>query len=113
MPRKVALLIGVSQYGEGLEPLSAAPNDVSAVQRVLEHPQMAGFDQVQSLVEPGLVEMQDAIWHLFSQCQKDDLLLFYFSGHGITDDLNQLYLANRQTSKDNFRARAVPARFIQ
>lgn len=113
MSRKVALLIGVSEYGEGLPPLSAAPNDVAALQRVLEHPQMAGFDQVDVLIGPGLVEMQDAILQLFADCARDDLLLLYFSGHGITDDLNRLYLANCQTSKDNFRARAVPASFIQ
>lgn len=57
MPRKVALLIGVSRYDEGLEPLSATPNDVRTFQRVLENPQMAGFDQVQTLIDPGLVEM--------------------------------------------------------
>lgn len=113
MPKKVALLIGVSEYGEGLPTLSAAPKDVAALQRVLENSEMAGFNQVKSLINPGLVEMQDAILELFSQCAKEDLLLLYFSGHGITDDMNHLYLANHQTSKDNFRARAVPASFIQ
>ncbi len=111
--RKVALLIGVSHYGEGLLPLSAAPNDVAALQRVLANPQMAGFDQVDCLIDPELVAMQRAIQQLFSQCQRDDLLLLYFSGHGITDDNHHLYLANCLTSKDDYEATAVPARFIQ
>jgi formylglycine-generating enzyme required for sulfatase activity len=112
VPRK-ALLIGVSHYGDGLPPLSAAPNDVAALQRVLANPQMAGFDQVECLIDPELVAMQLAMRRLFSECQRDDLLLLYFSGHGITDDNHHLYLANCLTSKADFEATAVPARFIQ
>ena len=72
MPKKVALLIGVSQYGEGLPPLSAAPQDVAALKHVLENPNMAGFDQVETVTDPGLVDMQRAIQQLCNQCVKDD-----------------------------------------
>jgi formylglycine-generating enzyme required for sulfatase activity len=113
VPKKVALLIGVSQYGEGLPPLLAAPNDVAALQRVLENSEMGGFDQVEPLIDPGLVDMQQAIRKLCSHCQKDDLLLLYFSGHGLTDDSNHLYFATRLTNKHDFEATAVPASFIQ
>jgi uncharacterized caspase-like protein len=37
MPKKVALLIGVSQYEAGLPPLPASPNDVEAMRRVLQN----------------------------------------------------------------------------
>lgn len=114
MPKKVALLIGVSQYGEGLPSLSATPHDVAALKRVLENPEMAGFDQVEPLIDPDLVAMQEAIQELFANRAKDDLLLLYFSGHGIRDpNTKHLYLASRQTNKDRFRARAVPASFVQ
>ena len=112
-PNKFALLIGVSQYGEGLPPLSATPQDVAALKRVLENPTMAEFDQVETLVNPDLVTMQQAIQKLYRQRAKDDLVLLYFSGHGITDDNNHLYFATRLTSKDGFEATAVPARFLQ
>ena len=112
-PKKSALLIGVSQYGEGLEELLATPQDVAALKRVLENPQMAEFDQVETLVNPDLVTMQQAIQKLYRQRAKDDLVLLYFSGHGITDDNNHLYFATRLTSKDGFEATAVPARFVQ
>ena len=111
--KKFALLIGVSQYGEGLPPLLATPQDVAALKRVLENPAMAEFDQVETLVNPALVEMQQAIQQLYRQRAKDDLVLLYFSGHGITDDNNHLYFATRLTSKDGFEATAVPARFVQ
>ncbi|MCL1469370.1 caspase, EACC1-associated type [Argonema antarcticum] len=113
MPRKVALLIGVSEYGEGIPPLSAPPNDVAAMKRVLENHQMGQFDEVETLIDPELVQMTKAIQKLFKSCGKDDLVLLFFSGHGITDDDNKLYLATRLTAKDDFEATAVPASFVQ
>jgi hypothetical protein len=43
MPKKVALLIGVSHYEAGLPPLPAAPNDVEAMRRVLQDPNIGGL----------------------------------------------------------------------
>ncbi len=110
---KKALLIGVSQYEAGLPPLAAAPKDVAAMLRILQNPELGAFDDVKTLIDPDLVEMQEAIALLFQSCQKGDLGLLYFSGHGITDDGDQLYLATRRTSRDRFKANSVPASFIQ
>ncbi|MFZ9739838.1 MAG: SUMF1/EgtB/PvdO family nonheme iron enzyme, partial [Prochlorotrichaceae cyanobacterium] len=44
---------------------------------------------------------------------KDDFVLLFFSGHGITDDTNHLYLTTQRTAKHNFEATAVPAQFVQ
>ena len=35
---KIALLIGVSEYEEGLAPLPSAVKDIKELQRVLQHP---------------------------------------------------------------------------
>jgi formylglycine-generating enzyme required for sulfatase activity/uncharacterized caspase-like protein len=110
---KKALLIGVSQYEAGLPPLAAAPKDVAAMLRVLQSPELGAFDEVKTLIDPDLEAMQTAIDLLFQGCQKGDLGLLYFSGHGITDDSDRLYLATRRTSKDTFRSTAVSANFIQ
>ncbi|MEI6430369.1 MAG: SUMF1/EgtB/PvdO family nonheme iron enzyme [Pseudanabaena sp. ELA607] len=110
---KKALLIGVSQYEAGLPPLAAAPKDVAAMLRVLQSPELGAFDDVKTLIDPDLEAMQTAIDLLFQGCQKGDLGLLYFSGHGITDDSDRLYLATRRTSKDTFRSTAVSASFIQ
>ncbi|MFN4875074.1 MAG: caspase family protein, partial [Aphanizomenon sp.] len=37
MAKKIALLIGVSEYGAGIPPLSSALNDVEAMERVLQN----------------------------------------------------------------------------
>ena len=113
MSRKVALLIGVSEYGEGIPSLSAPLNDVAAMERVLKNPNMGGFDEVEPLINPDLAAMQKAVQQIFANCHKDDLVLLFFSGHGITDDNNRLYLATKGTSKDFYQATSVPASFIQ
>jgi Caspase domain len=43
---KIALLIGVSEYGEGISPLSAALNDLEAMERVLQNPNLGAFEIV-------------------------------------------------------------------
>jgi Ca2+-binding EF-hand superfamily protein len=111
-PKKVALLIGVSEYRAGLPPLPAAPNDVEAMRRVLQDPNLGGFDVVERLLNPDPFAMQDAIEKLFAECQKDDLALLFFSGHGITDDNGRLFLTTCLTNEKRFRATSVPASFV-
>ena len=112
MSRKIALLIGVNRYGKGIPPLSAPVNDVAAMKRVLENPEMGGFE-LETLLDPDPILMRKEIKKLFTSCGREDLLLLFFSGHGITDDENKLYLATSITAKDDFEATAVPASFIQ
>lgn len=99
---KFALLIGVSEYEPGLNPLPAAVKDVKAMQRVLKNPETGGFADadITVLENPQRQVMEEAIEHLFANRQKDDLVLLYFSGHGIKDDIGILYLATSQTRKN-------------
>ena len=100
---KVALLIGVSEYLPGLPPLPGAVKDVEAMQRILTNPEMGGFAEadVTMLKNPQRQEMEDAIEQLFNNRQKEDLVLLYFSGHGIKDERGKLYLSTRATRKEN------------
>ncbi|MBO3457449.1 SUMF1/EgtB/PvdO family nonheme iron enzyme [Aetokthonos hydrillicola Thurmond2011] len=100
---KVALLIGVSEYKPGLNPLPAAVKDVEAMRRVLLNSQMGNFavENITVLENPQPLEMQYAIYNLFANRQRDDLVLLYFSGHGIKDESGRLYLASRETYKEN------------
>lgn len=113
---KVALLIGVSQYGPGFNQLTAAVNDVEAMQRVLQHPDMGDFHEVQPLIDPDPQEMGTAIEKLFGDGSRDDLLLLFFSGHGVKDESGNLYLATRTTRKNDrgglIRSTAIASRFV-
>jgi formylglycine-generating enzyme required for sulfatase activity/uncharacterized caspase-like protein len=113
---KVGLLIGVSEYQPGLNPLPAAVKDIEALRRVLQDPEMGGFDEVKTLANPEPHAMQLAIETLFDSRAKDDLVLLFFSGHGIKDDGGRLYFASRSTrknAKENLiKSTAVPASFV-
>jgi tetratricopeptide (TPR) repeat protein len=113
---KVALLIGVSEYEPGLNPLPAAVKDIEALRRVLQDPEMGGFDQVKTLANPDRQAMESEIEMLFDGRAKDDLVLLFFSGHGIKDDASTLYFASRNTRKnakgDLIRSTAVETRFV-
>ncbi|MBW4689625.1 MAG: GUN4 domain-containing protein [Komarekiella atlantica HA4396-MV6] len=113
MAKKIALLIGVSEYGEGIPPLSSALNDVEAMQRVLQNPSLGDFEQIERLLNPDAIAMRRAIQKLFREATKEDLVLLFFSGHGITNDEGHLYLTTRITAKKDFEATAVDANFIQ
>jgi uncharacterized caspase-like protein len=100
---KVALLIGVSNYEPGLDPLPSAVKDVEALQQVLTNPEMGGFnaDDITVLRNPDRQTMADAIYRLFTNHKKDDLVLLYFSRHGVIDDNGEFYFASRSTRKDD------------
>lgn len=101
---KFALLIGVSEYSEGLRPISSAILDVEAMRRVLEHPDMGAFDQVTDQVtvlrNPDKGSMEKAVEVLFANRQRDDLVLLYFSGHGLKDQKARFFLSTRDTGRD-------------
>ncbi len=115
---KIALLIGVSEYGAGLKPLPSSLNDVDAMQRVLTHPEMGGFAEadLKVLRNPQCQVMREAIEELFAARHKDDLVLLYFSGHGVKDDRGKLFLTTTITRKnergDLMRSTAVTATFL-
>ena len=50
--RKIALLIGVGDYGAGLKSLQCPVNGVTAMQTVLQNPEIGGFDEAQVLINP-------------------------------------------------------------
>jgi uncharacterized caspase-like protein len=113
---KVALLIGVSDYEPGLNSLPAAVKDIEALERVLKDPEMGGFDEVKAIANPDRQRMEFEIETLFSGRTKEDLVLLFFSGHGIKDDGGKLYFATRITRKNPkgelIRSTAVATNFV-
>ncbi len=114
---KIALLIGVSEYSEGLRPISSAILDVEAMRRVLEHPDMGAFEQVTVLPNPDKGSMEKAVEVLFADRQRDDLVLLYFSGHGLKAQNARFFLSTRETGRDQNgdfrRATALAASKLQ
>ena len=78
-----ALLVGVNDGGEGMEPLRYANDDAGRVAEVLQ--ELGGFspDRVTVLRDPDRDELQAALREhsRWSAAHGEDLFLFYYSGH--------------------------------
>ncbi|NEQ33460.1 MAG: caspase family protein [Leptolyngbya sp. SIO4C5] len=97
MTKKVALLVGVGNYGAGLKPLQCPANGVQELEAVLTKSEIGGFDHVIPLIDPDVGTMRSQLGEVFASLQKQDLVLFYFTGHGIKDMSGDFYLTTAQT----------------
>jgi pSer/pThr/pTyr-binding forkhead associated (FHA) protein len=113
MGKKLALVIGNSEYDDkSLARLATPSEDVNDLAAALRSPDIGSFDEVTSLVNQPASTLRRSIAQLFAQKSPDDLLLLYFSGHGVLDDQGQLYLAVKDTERDLLSGTAIPAGFI-
>ncbi|MBD2337632.1 GUN4 domain-containing protein [Calothrix sp. FACHB-156] len=96
---KYALLIGASEYeSQKINNLSGVVKDIEAMQRVLQNSGIGGFDEVKFLPNPDSDTMRSEIEQLFMEkCQKDDVVLLYFSGHGYRHEDGSLFFVSRNT----------------
>jgi uncharacterized caspase-like protein len=83
--------------------------DVAALAAALADRDIAGFDSVTRLEEPSRDAAFGAVDELFADRNRDDLVLLYFSGHGIRDDWGRLFFALGGTRHDRPRATGLPA----
>lgn len=113
MSQKLALIIGNSEYDDaGLARLVTPGADAGDLAGILRDPQVGGFDEVTALVNQSAAAIRRSISAFFANRGRDDLLLLYFSGHGVRDDRGQLFLAAKDTEHGLLRGTAIPANFI-
>ena len=119
---RVAFLVGIRDYGIGLESLPASPRDVEAFSAVLQKREFGHFHQVTTLKdEPQTpsVSRGDLEEELEQWCrhhESDDVALLYISGHLIWDEHDEVFLATNETRYDNgslIRSSALSGSFIR
>lgn len=113
MSSKFALIIGNSEYQDTkLAQLAAPVEDVSGLADVLSDPDICNFDEVSPLINANTATALRSIAGFFAGRDRDDLLLLYFSGHGVLDGHGHLYLAFPDTEYNLLSGTAIAASFI-
>ncbi|HXJ03016.1 MAG TPA: caspase family protein [Micropepsaceae bacterium] len=103
-----ALLVGVSQFDDPkLAKLNSPKSDVEAFASVLKDPARGGFDNVEVSIDSDLLTIRDQLSALMDGRSADDMVLLYYSGHGIVAKGGRLYLATGQSSFDKPQARSI------
>jgi hypothetical protein len=107
-----ALLVGNGTYTDpNIPPLAAPAFDVASFERVLSDPHVGGY-AVDVLLDRPLAEVRRAVELFYSKATSDDVLLLYFSGHGVSVDGAGLYFPVADTQTDLFQSTSLDASFI-
>lgn len=114
MNQKFALIIGNSEYDDKiLNKLKSPEADVRALAEILRDPAIGGFDTVTTCINQLESSIRRTIGEFFYEKKPDDLLLFYFSGHGVIDDNSgRLFLAVKDTKRDLLRQTAIATALV-
>ena len=110
---RYALLIAAGEYeDQTLAQLRAPGQDVSRLAALLEAPEVGGFNSVTVLQDTADHQLRMAVEELLSERLRDDLVLVYFSCHGIVDGQHRLYFATTNTRHTRPASTAVSRTFI-
>jgi uncharacterized caspase-like protein len=110
---KYALIIGNNKYNDPkLAQLKTPAADSQALAKVLDDKTIGSFDEVTPLINQTETRIRRAISIFLTNKKPDDLVLLYFSGHGVLDDRGRLYLALRDTQVNLLKATSIPSSFI-
>jgi formylglycine-generating enzyme required for sulfatase activity len=114
MSGKYALIIANTEYTDpGLAQLTAPGKDAKEFGRVLDSPEICAFDDVVILFNETASKVSESIDYFLSNRKQEDLLVLYFSGHGVRDEYGSLYLAVKNTNRSRLRSTAVKSDFIR
>jgi uncharacterized caspase-like protein len=110
---KFALVIANTEYQDAsFAKLTAPGKDAEEFAQILRDAELAAFAEVQVLLNEGEGNIRRSIARFFADRKRDDLLLLYFSGHGIRNGQGQLFLAANDTDISILDATGIPADFV-
>src|SRR5215211_4838586 len=110
---KYALIIGNNKYDDQkLAQLKTPAADSQALAKILVDKTIGSFDEVTPLINQTETQIRRAISAFLTNKKPDDLVLLYFSGHGVLDDRGRLYLALKDTQYDLLKATSISSSFV-
>lgn len=111
--RRLALFVANDTYHfDGLPRLYAPVADADQLRELLRDPEIGGFRPTELLINESKAEIERSIERLFRGAEPEDVVLFYFSGHGLRTRQN-LYLATSNTDPQLISSTAVSSTFIR
>lgn len=110
--RRYALIIANDVYSDPhLNDLVAPSTDAQTLNEVLGDDNIGSFDSTLVINASSKIAAQ-ALENFFKNKHKDDLILVYFSGHGIKNERGKLYFAFSDTQLDLLKSTAIESTFI-
>jgi len=110
---KYALIIGNNRYDDPkLAQLKTPAADSQALAKILDDKTIGSFDEVTSLINQTETRVRRSVSMFLTDKKPDDLVLLYFSGHGILDDRGRLYLALKDTQINLLKATSIPSTYV-
>lgn len=110
---RYALVIGNSRYDDPkLAQLKTPEADTRELAKVLRKKSIGNFDEVISLLDQTEAKTRRAISAFLANKKPDELVLLYFSGHGVLDGRGNLFLASKDTEYDSLNATAISSSFL-
>jgi Caspase domain/WD domain, G-beta repeat len=109
---RAALVIATSAYDDKqLSQLRAPARDADELAQVLADPDIANFT-VTSLINQSDTQIRRGIGKFLAGRGADDLILVYFSCHGLLNKRGNLYFAASDTAKDQLGSTAVSSGWL-
>lgn len=113
MPDRLALIIANYEFDDPkFTRLETPSQDAQALAQVLGRAEIGGFQTIPLINESQRVVSRQ-IARLYQRRKRDDLLLLYYSGHGIKDEYGDLYLAVKDSESETLSASSIDAGFIR
>jgi hypothetical protein len=109
---RYALIVACDDYEDpGLRKLRAPAEDAADFSRVLADASTGDF-KVRTVMNQSAHRVTEEIEGFFADRERDDLLVLYFSCHGVKDDDGILYFATPNTKRNRLGSTAVSSDWV-
>ena len=109
---RAALVVATGGYDDtALTRLDSVARDAEEMATVLADPDICRFD-VTRVIDGSIQEIRLAVEDFLVERRREELIVVYFSGHGLLDSQDRLYFAAADTRMDRLAATALEAAWL-